>query len=64
MRANKRYIDRNEHLAEIEKQTTNELIDTEIENNKLTEYQLANGPNNEINDKIKENIKKNAQIKI
>ena len=63
MRANKRYIDRNEHLAEIEKQTTNELIDTEIENNKLTEYQLANGPNNEINDKIKENIKKNAQIK-
>ena len=63
MRANKRYIDRNEHLAEIEKQTTNELIDTEIENNKLTEYQLANGPNNEINDKIKENIKKNAQTK-
>ena len=63
MRANKRYIDRNEHLAEIEKQTTNELIDTEIENNKLTEYQLANGPNNEINDKIKENIKKIAQIK-
>ena len=63
MRANKRYIDRNEHLAEIEKQTTNELIDTEIENNKLTEYQLASGPNNEINDKIKENIKKNAQTK-
>ena len=63
MRANKRYIDRNEHLAEIEKQTTNELIDTEIENNKLTEYQLANGPNNEINDKIKENIKKIAQTK-
>lgn len=64
MRANKRYIDRNEHLAEIEKQTVNELIDTEIENKKLTEYQLAKGPNDEINDKIKENIKKSAQIKL